>query len=86
MDEFFEILTLVQTGKIRAFPIVLMGTEYWSGLVDWMRERMLADGCISASDLDLFHLTDDVEEAFHVIMDASRREPDTGEDNLPNNV
>lgn len=86
MDELFEALTLVQTGKIRAFPIVLIGTGYWSGLVDWMRERMLADGCISASDLDLFHLTDDVEEAFHVIMDASRREPETGEDNLPNNV
>jgi hypothetical protein len=86
MDELFEALTLVQTRKIRSFPIVLIGTAYWSGLVDWMRERMLEDGCISPGDLELFHLTDDVEDAFHVVMDAFRSEPETGEDNLPNNV
>jgi len=63
LDEFFETVTLIQTRKIRPFPVVLMGRAYWSGLVTWMRERMLADGLISPEDLELFHVTDDVQDA-----------------------
>jgi uncharacterized protein (TIGR00730 family) len=63
MDELFEVLTLVQTGKMRRIPLVLFGTEYYGGLVDWMRTRMLGDGTIDAKDLDLWLLTDSVQEA-----------------------
>jgi uncharacterized protein (TIGR00730 family) len=63
LDELFESLTLAQTGKIEHFPIVLFGTEYWSGLLDWMRRVVLARGAMSASDFDLMSLTDDPEEA-----------------------
>jgi len=71
MDELFEALTLIQTGKVREFPVVLVGSEYWSGLVGWMRERMLADGMISPEDLDLFIICDEPHEvADHVIAAA----------------
>jgi uncharacterized protein (TIGR00730 family) len=59
MDELFEVITLIQTKKIKAFPIFLMGTAYWQGLLDWMRSTMLTTGCISEQDLDLVQLTDD---------------------------
>jgi len=58
-DELFEALTLIQTRKINPFPIYLMGTDYWSGLIDWLRNTMLAEGCIGQEDMDLFKLTDD---------------------------
>ena len=70
-DELFEALTLVQTEKVTSFPIVLLGTSYWAGLVDWLRHTVLRDGKISETDFDLFHLTDDVDEAV-AIMAASR--------------
>src|SRR6267143_1439784 len=63
LDELFESLTLAQTGKIEHFPIVLFGTEYWSGLLDWMHRVVLARGAMSAEDFDLMTLTDDPEEA-----------------------
>lgn len=63
LDELFEALTLSQTGKITTFPIVLFGTEYWQGLIDWLRVTMLPDGKINDSDLDLLLLTDSVDEA-----------------------
>src|SRR5213593_4026799 len=63
MDELFEALTLVQTGKVTRFPVVLMGTWYWQGLLDWMKNTMAADGKISPTDLDLLLVTDDVTEA-----------------------
>jgi len=63
LDELFEALTLVQTQKVTAFPVVLLGTDYWAGLVGWLRDTVLADGKISATDLDRFVVTDDVEEA-----------------------
>ena len=63
MDELFEALTLVQTQKITSFPIVLFGTEYWGGLIDWLRTTMLTDGKIGQPDIDMLHLTDDVDEA-----------------------
>ena len=62
-DELFEALTLVQTGKVTSFPVVLVGRDYWSGLLDWLRGTVLADGKISAGDLDRLVLTDDVDEA-----------------------
>jgi uncharacterized protein (TIGR00730 family) len=72
MDELFEALTLVQTKKVTRFPVVLMGRWYWTGLVDWMRDTMVAEGKIGPEDLDLFCLTDDVEEAVRYIVDADR--------------
>ena len=63
LDELFESLTLAQTGKIEHFPIVLFGSEYWKGLLDWLRERVLSVGAIAPSDLKLMSITDDPEEA-----------------------
>src|SRR5699024_2104437 len=65
LDELFEALTLIQTEKITPFPVVLYGSKYWQGLIDWLRNTMLAEGCISESDFELFHVTDDVDDAFH---------------------
>ena len=62
LDELFEALTLIQTRKIKAFPIYLMGKKYWMEMVSWMKETMLAEGCISPEDLDMFQITDDPEE------------------------
>jgi uncharacterized protein (TIGR00730 family) len=62
LDELFESLTLIQTLKIKPFPIVLVGTDFWSGLVDWLKERLLADGKIDEEDLQIFHLMDEPEE------------------------
>ncbi|MFD7075933.1 TIGR00730 family Rossman fold protein [Nocardioides sp. NPDC057577] len=70
MDELFEAMTLSQTKKITQFPIVLMGVEHWQGLLDWMRETMLADGRIKQSDLDMITLTDDVDEAVELMLKA----------------
>lgn len=67
LDEFFEVLTLKQTGKIHKPPIILFGTAYWQGLLDWMREVLLDRGAISRGDLDLFHLADDIEEVIEAI-------------------
>ncbi len=70
MDELFEALTLVQTRKVTRFPIVLVGTEFWGGLLDWIKGVMLPAGKIHETDLDLVHLTDDPAEAVQVILDA----------------
>ncbi|MFD3403761.1 TIGR00730 family Rossman fold protein [Kribbella sp. NPDC058693] len=70
LDELFEALTLAQTRKVTSFPVVLFGTAYWGGLVDWLRNTMLEDGKISAADLDMFTVTDDVDEAISYIMKA----------------
>jgi len=63
LDELFEALTLVQTKKVTRFPIVLFGTEYWGGLVQWIRSSLVAEGKASQADLELFHVTDDVDDA-----------------------
>ena len=73
MDELFEALTLVQTHKVNQFPVVLMGTAYWQGLLDWLRSVMLREGYLSPGDLELVHLTDDVAEAVAVIEEAESR-------------
>ena len=67
MDELFESLTLIQTRKTARFPIVLMGKDFWSGLLGWLRTHMLEVGNISPGDLDLFHVTDSPEEAVAII-------------------
>jgi uncharacterized protein (TIGR00730 family) len=69
-DELFEALTLVQTQKVTSFPIVLMDVDYWAGLVDWLRRTVLANGKVSATDLEMFTLTDDPEEAVAVMVQA----------------
>ena len=74
MDELFEALTLTQTGKITEFPVILVGSGYWSGLVDWLRERMLAEGNISPDDLDLFSVIDDPAEVRDLLMTAAHRQ------------
>jgi len=63
LDELFESLTLAQTGKIEHFPIVLFGSTYWKGLLEWLKEEVLATGAIAPDDLKLMTLTDDPEEA-----------------------
>ena len=73
LDELFEAMTLAQTLKITTFPIVLMGTEHWTGLLEWMRGSMLADARIKQSDLDMLTLTDDVEEAVALMVAARER-------------
>jgi uncharacterized protein (TIGR00730 family) len=70
MDELFEALTLVQTGKVTRFPVVLMGSDYWRGLIDWLRHTMAAEGKISPTDIDLVCVTDDVGEAVRHIVEA----------------
>ena len=67
LDELFESLTLIQTGKIRDFPVVLVGTAYWQGMLDWMRNVQLPAGVVSEADLDLLKLTDDPDEVCEII-------------------
>jgi len=63
LDEFFEAITLIQTNKIGKFPIVLVGTDYWSGLLDWLKKTLVKEGKISPDDLDLFRLVDTAKDA-----------------------
>ncbi|WP_216901808.1 TIGR00730 family Rossman fold protein [Nocardia alni] len=72
LDELFEALTLVQTHKITRFPIVLFGTRYWAGLVDWLRDSLLGSGKISPGDLGLVHVTDSVEEVVDIVVRAAQ--------------
>jgi uncharacterized protein (TIGR00730 family) len=74
MDELWEALTLIQTGKITEFPVVLVGSDYWRGMFDWVGERMLDEGNISPGDLDLFTLTDEPLEVRDLLMSAAHRQ------------
>ena len=74
LDELFEALTLIQTDKVRHFPVVLFEEDYWSGLVDWMRDRMLGWGNISPEDMDLFTVTDDPEQVLEIVSAVSHRQ------------
>jgi len=67
MDELFESLTLIQTHKIKAFPVILVGSDYWKGLLDWMNEVVLKGGKISDSDIDILQLIDEPTEIVKVI-------------------
>jgi uncharacterized protein (TIGR00730 family) len=73
LDELFESLTLIQTGKVRHFPVILFGSAYWQGLLDWIRQTVLAEGKVSPDDLKLVTITDSPEEAVRVIVESTRR-------------
>jgi uncharacterized protein (TIGR00730 family) len=73
LDELFEAVTLVQTQKVTSFPIVLMGTDYWGGLLDWLKASALDHGTISEKDLRLLKVTDDLDEAVRTIVTSDRR-------------
>ena len=70
LDELFEALTLIQTGKAQNFPVVLIDTDYWGEMLDWIRDEMLDDGMISPEDLDLLHVTDDLDEAVRTVIEC----------------
>ena len=73
LDELFESLTLIQTGKVLHFPVVLFDHDYWAPLLDWIRGRLLADGMISPEDLELLTVTDDHAEAVQVLVEGYKR-------------
>jgi len=74
LDELYESLTLIQTGKIKHFPVVLFDSDYWGKMVDWIREELLTDGMISPDDLELLRVTDDIDQAVdHVLECYDRR-------------
>ena len=80
LDELFEAVTLVQTGKIDHFPTILFGSAYWSGLLGWLRERVAAEGKVDPRDLERLRVSDDVEEVVSAIrdaLDATLRDRDT---------
>ena len=74
LDELFEALTLIQTGKIEHFPVILVGHDYWSGLIDWMRRVQVPAGTIDIDDLRLFHVTDDPDQVLRLIREYTRND------------
>ncbi|HYN69903.1 MAG TPA: TIGR00730 family Rossman fold protein [Candidatus Eisenbacteria bacterium] len=76
MDELFEALTLIQTGKIRHFPVILVGTAFFGGLFEWIREKLVGEGMVLPEDLDLVAVTDDPAEVIQIIRRAGSRRPD----------
>jgi len=73
LDEFFEVLTLVQTQRIPSFPLILFGRDYWAGLVRWMKSTLATRGMISPGDTDLFYITDDTQEVIDRILEYMRK-------------
>ena len=73
LDELFEAITLIQTGKVRHFPVVLVGRAYWSGLLDWIRATLLEAGAVSEVDIDLFQIAEDPEEVVSIMQAHSNR-------------
>ena len=69
MDEFFESITLIQTKRIQRFPVILVGKEYWKGLMDWIKKDMLGEDRIEKKDLDIFHMADTAEDILRIIND-----------------
>ncbi|MFF0296901.1 TIGR00730 family Rossman fold protein [Kitasatospora sp. NPDC004615] len=72
LDELFEALTLVQTHKVTRFPVILFGSAYWGGLVEWLKSTLVAQGKANPEDLELFHVTDDVAEVLKVLEEARK--------------
>ena len=72
-DELFEALTLVQTQKVTSFPVILVGTEYWKPLMDWMRNTVAVDGKIKLEDVDAIHLMDDVDAIIKLLLDSEAK-------------
>ena len=75
LDEMFELLTLIQTGKVRCFPVVLVGARHWQGLLDWMRSELVEQRRIAADDIELLRVCDDPEEIVDYVAQAARRTP-----------
>ena len=73
LDELFEAITLIQTRKIKPFPVILVGREYWKGLLDWIRETLLHEKMIAVEDLDILKTVDSAEEVLHWVEDYSVR-------------
>jgi len=71
MDEFFESLTLMQTQKIYPMPMILFGVKYWQGLIDWMKNTMISNGTVSATDFDYITLTDDIDQVVETMIDQT---------------
>jgi uncharacterized protein (TIGR00730 family) len=69
LDEFFEAITLIQTQKVTRFPVILVGADYWKGLVDWIKNTLVTNKAIATEDVDIFSLTDDVDEIVEIISD-----------------
>lgn len=72
LDELFETITLIQTERIRKVPIILMGKEFWNGLMDWIKQQLFKNGLISLTDFDLFHILDDPKKALEIVTDFYR--------------
>ncbi len=79
MDELFEALTLIQTGKIRHFPVILVGSAFFAGFFEWIKAKLLGEGMISADDLDLVQITDDPKQVVEIVRKAGRRKADSAE-------
>lgn len=73
LDEFFESLTLIQTRKTGCFPVILYGSDFWGGLIDWLNAQVLSQGCIEDADMQLFHLVDDVNQVLPIIQSHFQR-------------
>ena len=80
LDELFEALTLIQTKKIRDFPVVLIGSDYWGGLLDWVRGTLLAEAAITPEDLDLLRITDDPDEACRIVDAYAKQHRDEADE------
>lgn len=80
LDELFEALTLIQTGKVRNFPLILFGQAYWQGMIDWVRGTLLADGKVSPEDLDLLLVTDDPDDVVRVVRERHLLARNTAEE------
>jgi uncharacterized protein (TIGR00730 family) len=83
LDELFESLTLIQTGKVRNFPVILVGSGYWCDLFEWLRDRVLAEGKISPHDMDLVTVTDDPAEVRDRLMSAAHRQARSSPRSVP---
>ena len=73
MDEFFESITLIRTGRITPFQVILIGSEYWAGLIGWMKEQMLKEKRVDAEDLGIFKITDNPEQVISIIKEYYRK-------------
>lgn len=79
LDEMFEALTLIQTGKLGNFPIILYGRDFWRGLIDWVEHSLLGSGKVAAGDIDLLICTDDLDEIVEIMVAAYQHTQETGE-------
>ena len=73
LDELFEAVTLIQTHRIKPLPVILVGSDYWSGLLDWIRARLIENSMISPEDMDIFKVLDDPEEIVKAVLDFNER-------------